>query len=86
MKTKVISIAFALLASLGAQTIMAQNMENKLTDKNAALATIAALEAKGDLTRLEPAINQGLDKGLTVSEIKEALSQLYASSRLPTTR
>lgn len=83
MKTKVISIAFALLASLGAQTIMAQNMENKLTDKNAALATIAALEAKGDLTRLEPAINQGLDKGLTVSEIKEALSQLYAYTGFP---
>ena len=47
------------------------------------LATIAALEARGDLERLDPAINTGLDNGLTVNQIKEALSQLYAYTGFP---
>ena len=47
------------------------------------LSTIAALEAKGDLTHLATAINAGLDDGLTVNQIKEALSQLYAYTGFP---
>ena len=47
------------------------------------LSTIAALEAKGDLKNLEPAINAGLDDGLTVNQVKEALSQLYAYTGFP---
>lgn len=47
------------------------------------LSTIAALEAKGDLTSLEQAINNGLDDGLTVNQVKEALSQLYAYTGFP---
>lgn len=47
------------------------------------LSTIAALEAKGDLKALAPAINAGLDAGLTVNQIKEALSQLYAYTGFP---
>ena len=37
-------------------------------------AAIACLEAKGDLARLSNAIDNGLNDGLTVSEIKETLS------------
>lgn len=51
--------------------------------KKQSLATIAALEAKGDLQRLEPAINEALDNGLTVNQVKEALSQLYAYTGFP---
>lgn len=47
------------------------------------LATIAALEAQGDLVRLEPAIREALDKGVTINEIKEAFSQLYAYTGFP---
>lgn len=47
------------------------------------LATIAALEANGDLVRLEPAIRDALDGGLTINEIKEAFSQLYAYTGFP---
>lgn len=47
------------------------------------LSTIAALEAKGDLKNLEMAINMGLDNGLTVNQVKEALSQLYAYTGFP---
>lgn len=54
-----------------------------LTAHQKHLATIAALEAQGDLTRLEPAISDALDGGVTINEIKEAFSQLYAYTGFP---
>lgn len=60
-----------------------KNMENVLTNRQRHMVTIANLEAKGDLERLAEAINEGLDDGLTVSEIREALSQLYAYTGFP---
>ena len=62
-----------------ATTISAQS----LTDRQKHLATIAALEAQGDLVRLEPAITAALEGGVTINEIKEALSQLYAYTGFP---
>lgn len=60
-------------------TISAQS----LTDRQKHLATIASLEAQGDLVRLEPAITEALKGGVTINEIKEALSQLYAYTGFP---
>ena len=54
-----------------------------LTDRQKHLATIAALEAQGDLVRLEPAVRQALDGGVTINEVKEAFSQLYAYTGFP---
>ena len=54
-----------------------------LTERQLHLATLASLEAQGDLNRLEPAISEALDGGLTVNEIKEAFSQLYAYTGFP---
>ena len=62
-----------------ASTISAQT----LTDRQKHLATIAALEAQGDLVRLAPAVTAALDGGVTINEIKEALSQLYAYTGFP---
>ena len=42
------------------------------------LCACAALEARGDLVRLDPAIRRALDGGVTVNELKDAFSQLYA--------
>jgi len=61
----------------------AQNMENALTPRRQGLAVIAALEAKGDQAGLARAAAEALDKGLTISEAKEALSQLYAYTGFP---
>lgn len=47
------------------------------------MVAIACLEAKGDVDRLAQAIRNGLDSGLTVNQIKEALSQLYAYTGFP---
>ena len=61
----------------------AQDMENALTPRRQGLAVIAALEAKGDQAALEKAAAEALDNGLTISEAKEALSQLYAYTGFP---
>ena len=71
---KRILIASFLLTCL---TLNAQNMENALTPRRQGLAVMAALEAKGDQAGLERAASEALDNGLTISEAKEALSQLY---------
>lgn len=55
----------------------------KLSNRQKHLATIAALEAQGDLVRLEPAIIATLEGGVTINEIKEAFSQLYAYTGFP---
>ena len=54
-----------------------------LSDRQKHLATIAALEAQGDLVRLEPAVREALDGGITINEIKEVFSQLYAYTGFP---
>lgn len=53
------------------------------TDQAAWMSAIACNEAKGDLVALESAIHNGLETELTVSQIKEALSQLYAYTGFP---
>ena len=54
-----------------------------LSGRQLGLAACAALEAQGDLVRLEPAIRTALDAGVTVNELKEAFSQLYAYTGFP---
>jgi alkylhydroperoxidase/carboxymuconolactone decarboxylase family protein YurZ len=44
---------------------------------------IAAFAATGDMARLNAALNQGLDAGLTVSDTREILVQLYAYAGFP---
>ena len=53
------------------------------TEQAACMSAIACNEAKGDLVALESAIHDGLEAELTVSQIKEALSQLYAYTGFP---
>jgi 4-carboxymuconolactone decarboxylase len=54
-----------------------------LSARQQAIVPIAALAAAGDIARLGAALNQGLDAGLTVSEVKEVLVQLYAYAGFP---
>ncbi|TGX82368.1 cupin domain-containing protein [Palleniella muris] len=63
-----------LLILFAMSTIKAQT----LTERQLHLATVASLEAQGDLARLETAVRKALDGGVTVNEMKEAFSHLYA--------
>ena len=58
-------------------------MAFSLTPRQQALSAIAACEAKGDQAALATNLQEGFDNGLTVSEAKEALSQLYAYTGFP---
>lgn len=63
----------------------AQNMDKDqvLSSKQQGIIPIAAFAAKGDLEKLNVSLNEGLDAGLTVNEIKEILVQLYAYTGFP---
>ena len=58
-------------------------MKNTLDAKQQAMVAIAAFSGVGDMEKLKPALNQGLDAGLTVNEIKEMLVQVYAYAGFP---
>ena len=65
-------------------TLEAQTMKNEgLNAKEENIVTIAAFTARGDLSKLKTALNEGLDAGLTVNEIKEVLIQMYAYAGFP---
>jgi 4-carboxymuconolactone decarboxylase len=57
--------------------------EHALSKKQQSIAPISAAMAVGDMTRLEAALNRGLDAGLTVNDAKEILVQLYAYTGFP---
>src|SRR6266496_4284158 len=59
------------------------NTNQSLDRKQQSIVTISAFTAKGDLLHLQKALNDGLDAGLTVNEIKEVLVQLYAYAGFP---
>ena len=84
MKLPVILAAMALsTASLLAQNLTIMNTNDTLTRRQLALAECACLEAQDDIERLDVAIWQALEVGVTVNELKEAFSQLYAYTGFP---
>lgn len=62
--------------------IKAQEMET-FSKRQEAIIPIASMTAKGDMEKLHQALTEGLEAGLTVSEIKEVLTQLYAYAGFP---
>ena len=54
-----------------------------LDAREKSIVEISAFTASGDLEKLRPALARGLESGLTVSEVKEVLVQLYAYTGFP---
>jgi len=54
-----------------------------LDNKQQSIVAISSFTAKGDLNQLQKALNNGLDAGLKVNEIKEVLVHLYAYCGFP---
>lgn len=78
-------IGMTLCATLGmGEMVYADAQEaDTLSRRQQAIVPIAAFTAKGDTRRLPGALNAGLDAGLTVNEIKEVLTHLYAYTGFP---
>ena len=54
-----------------------------LTSKQQALIRISAVTAKGDLSKLKKELSNGLEAGLTINQIREAMVHLYAYAGFP---
>ncbi len=55
-----------------------QTVSDTLSARQQAIPLIAAYMASSQMDKLNSALNQGLDGGLTINEAKEILVQLYA--------
>lgn len=74
---------FVMILSI-ANIVEAQTVnEQTLNAGQRNIVIISAFTANGDLDNLKAALNEGLDAGLTVNEIKEILVQLYAYTGFP---
>ncbi|ERS04250.1 carboxymuconolactone decarboxylase [Acinetobacter sp. COS3] len=60
-----------------------KSVKNTLSNQQQAIIPIAAFAATGDLESLSRGLNQGLDDGLTINEIKAVLVQTYAYAGFP---
>lgn len=76
-------------AKAGPQTEVPQAMQDAapasehLSAKQQAIPLMAAAMAASNMPQLNTALNRGLDAGLTISEAKEILVQLYAYTGFP---
>lgn len=84
LTTEFLAIILAMMFIIAAIS-EAQDMDKNqaLSSKQQGIIPIAAFTAKGDLEKLKVSLNEGLDAGLTVNEIKEILVQLYAYTGFP---
>ncbi|CAB3868213.1 hypothetical protein LMG1861_02623 [Achromobacter piechaudii] len=79
--------SYATAQSSGSQASKTMNQEapaaDTLSARQQAILPIAAFGAAGDMAGLRNALNEGLDAGLTISETREILVQLYAYAGFP---
>ncbi len=74
------------LLFLGTMSVShAQSLDSAetLSPKQRGIVSIASFTATGNLEKLKVALNEGLDNGLTVNEIKEVMVQMYAYAGFP---
>ena len=83
MKKRFISIITICFLLIGVTAMNAKASENALSAKEKSMVSISALAGAGDLVNLEKALENGLQNGLTVNEIKELLVQVYAYAGFP---
>jgi alkylhydroperoxidase/carboxymuconolactone decarboxylase family protein YurZ len=79
-------IGLLLITSGFSEKLYAENTNKtskELSVKQQSIIPIAAYTAVGELEKLKPALHDGLDVGLTINEIKEAIVHLYAYCGFP---
>ena len=80
---KILMLLLFVMSSVANDLNAQQTTNNSLDKKYQSIIAISALTAKGDLQQLQKALNDGLDAGLTINEIKEVLVHLYAYCGFP---
>lgn len=82
MKKIIVSCLFIALSHM----MFGQTKKNEaltLTSKERSIVSISAFGARGIMPKLNTALNEGLNAGLSISEVKEILVQLYAYAGFP---
>ena len=79
MLASILAVTFGIVNLSEAQAVKSES----LSARQKGIVPIAAFTASGDLEKLKTALNEGLDAGLTVNEIKEVLVQMYAYAGFP---
>ncbi|MDX1581024.1 MAG: carboxymuconolactone decarboxylase family protein [Alphaproteobacteria bacterium] len=81
----VLFVVMTVLALSFASVSGAQDMEEKsaLSARQDSLVIISALTATGDIEALKKALNQALNRGLTVNEVEEVIVHVYAYAGFP---
>ncbi|AYB35316.1 cupin domain-containing protein [Chryseolinea soli] len=86
MRQRPITLTFLVFLSLLVPCILiGQSKQNSqsLSDRQQAIALVAAFTAKGDLEKLKEALHSALDANLTMSETKEIVVHVYAYAGFP---
>ncbi len=86
MKTVNILLAFAFSVyylTLNAQTQNGMQSNQSLNIKEQSIVSITAFTAKGEMAQLRLALNEGLNRGLTINELKEVMVHIYAYAGFP---
>lgn len=65
------------------QTATETPASDSLSVRQQAIIPVAAFAAAGDISGLNSALNEGLDAGMTISDAREVLVQLYAYAGFP---
>ncbi|SES64526.1 Carboxymuconolactone decarboxylase family protein [Draconibacterium orientale] len=83
--SKLVILIFMALVGLQVSVLAEYKSDQSttLTEKQQSIIPIAAFTAQGELEQLKPALNAGLEAGLTVNEIKEIMVHLYAYCGFP---
>ncbi len=82
-KLNIIAALTFVFIVIGTFTTKAQHNMDALNKKQQNLVVVAAFEAKGNIENLKVALSDALDDGLTVNELKEELTHLYAYTGFP---
>ena len=76
-------LIFISIIFTGFQNVATAQSNEALSETEISIIKISAFTAIGDLEKLKPALNSGLENGLTVNEIREVLLHLYAYCGFP---
>lgn len=77
------SILVFLFILFGMMNFAQTKSGNLLDAKQQSIVSISAFAAKGDMSKFRSSLNEGLNSGLTINELKEVMVQLYAYAGFP---
>ena len=83
IKMKIMTTLLGVLFGCGIAASQTPKAEQAMDSKRQHIAEVATLTSMGDLDKLKPVLTDGLNDGMTVSELKEVMVHTYAYCGFP---